>query len=49
MKDGVFFCENYTICSDVQIAQMGGFINEVGDSRKYCADVVKKFCILKFK
>ena len=49
MKDGVFFCEKYTICSDIQIAQMGGFINEVGDSIKYCADFVKKICILKFK
>ena len=43
------FCKNCTKCSDIQIAQMGGFINEVGDSIKYCADFVKKICILKFK
>ena len=49
MKNGVFFCEKYTKCSDIQIAQMGGFINEVGDSIKYRADFVKKICILKFK
>ena len=42
MKNGVFFCEKYTKCSDIQIAQMGGFINEVGDSIKYRADFVKK-------
>lgn len=28
---------------------MDGFINEVGDSRKYCADLAQKLCILKFK